>query len=135
MPSETTEWAMGSQTVLRRKVAHGKTARGHGHRGLRRHGPRLGLDSGATGLRRQVKGKLSRTRDGGQTWATIYPDRTLQKFLARGNNVVELHLLSDRLGWAVLREADVKKPLSQRATTLLKTVDGGRTWTCIQPNS
>lgn len=87
------------------------------------------------GARTPVRGKLSRTRDGGQTWTIINPDRTLRELLSRGDNIVELNFVSKRVGWAVLRGPDVNKPLSQRATTLLKTVDGGYTWTCIHPSS
>lgn len=76
-----------------------------------------------------VVGKLYRTTDGGRTWRTIPLDKALEELLRTGMDVVQLDFVTDKVGWALLRETDLKKADNERLTRLLKTVDGGYSWT------
>lgn len=91
-------------------------------------------DSGSTA---PVKGMLYSTNDGGQRWKTIIPDQTLQEFLEKGQDIQQLDFVTDKIGWALLKGPQVllKSPdhPNPPPTTLLKTSDGGRTWTPIVP--
>jgi photosystem II stability/assembly factor-like uncharacterized protein len=60
---------------------------------------------------------LYRTDDGGKHWMQLSPS-------ANFKNIAQLDFVSDTIGWAI----STKAPAS---STLLKTVDGGRTWTPI----
>lgn len=78
-----------------------------------------------------LKGYLYHTADGGQTWEAIGPDHVLQSFLQKGDDIVELNFVTKSYGWLLLREPDATRSLNQGITRLLKTVDGGHTWTFI----
>lgn len=54
--------------------------------------------------------KLSRTTDGGKTWRTIPLDKALEELLRSGMDVVQLDFVTDKVGWALLRETNMKKP-------------------------
>lgn len=85
-----------------------------------------------------VKGTLYRTTDGGKTWGAISPDPTLQEYLDNRQNIEQLDFVTDQTGWALLRGPEVllKAPPDHpnpRPTALLKTTDGGQTWSAIYP--
>jgi|GEM_PF-756213 len=88
-----------------------------------------------TGSTAPVKGMLYRTGDGDQNWTTIRPDQTLQEFLEKGQDIQQLEFVTDKIGWALLKGPQKKAPThpNHRPTTLLKTSDGGRTWTYLEP--
>lgn len=90
-------------------------------------------DSGSTA---SVKGTLYSTNDGGETWKTIIPDQALQEFLEKGQDIQQLDFVTDKIGWALLKGPQVllKTPEHPNPppTTLLKTTDGGRTWTLLE---
>lgn len=75
-----------------------------------------------SGSKVPVKGILYRTDDGGQTWKAI--SRSLEDCLIHGENVVQLDFVDDKYGWAVAQDWRNK-------TQLLKTTDGGITWTVL----
>lgn len=69
-----------------------------------------------------ARGILYRTDDGGQTWKAI--SKSLEDYLMHGENVVQLDFVDDEYGWAVAQDWRNK-------TQLLKTTDGGETWTAL----
>jgi photosystem II stability/assembly factor-like uncharacterized protein/tetratricopeptide (TPR) repeat protein len=69
-----------------------------------------------------VKGMLSRTDDGGQTWKPV--SKSLENYLTHGENIGQLDFVDDEYGWAVAQDW-------RNETQLLKTVDGGETWTAL----
>ncbi|MFL5662230.1 MAG: WD40/YVTN/BNR-like repeat-containing protein, partial [Ktedonobacteraceae bacterium] len=60
---------------------------------------------------------LYSTGDGGNHWTKLSPGGSFK-------NIVQLDFISDTVGWAISSTAPA-------SSTLLKTVDGGRTWTTI----
>ena len=60
------------------------------------------------------------TSDGGQRWTKIMPKITTNRI----STFTHLDFVSDEIGWATGSADD-------HPTVLLKTVDGGRTWTEI----
>jgi photosystem II stability/assembly factor-like uncharacterized protein len=74
-----------------------------------------------------VKGRLSRTTDGGRTWTGIAPDQTLQLCLDQGMNINQLDFIDSSTGWALLLS-------NNGADQLLKTMDGGDRWTSVYPD-
>lgn len=76
-------------------------------------------DSGSTA---PVKGELYRTRDGGQSWTPINPDQNLSQYLQEGFDVAQLDFVTDQVGWALLWSP------GGRESKVLKTADGGDTW-------
>jgi photosystem II stability/assembly factor-like uncharacterized protein len=69
-----------------------------------------------------VKGILYRTDDGGQTWKPI--SKSLEDYLTHGERIIQLDFVDDEYGWAVTQNL-------QNKTQLLKTTDGGETWTAL----
>jgi photosystem II stability/assembly factor-like uncharacterized protein len=69
-----------------------------------------------------VKGILYRTDDGGQTWEQISMKKSLEDYLIHGERLVQLDFVDDEYGWAVAQDWHNK-------TQILKTTDGGETWT------
>ena len=59
---------------------------------------------------------LYRTSDGGQQWVKLSPDTSFKQ-------VTSLDFVSSTLGWAISEQG--------QNTFLLKTTDGGETWTPI----
>ena len=47
--------------------------------------------------------------------------KSLEEYLTRGEDIVQLDFVDDEYGWAIARDRD-------HLTQLLKTTDGGRTW-------
>ncbi|OLN28952.1 WD40/YVTN/BNR-like repeat-containing protein [Desulfosporosinus metallidurans] len=80
-----------------------------------------------TGSTAPVNGKLYHTSNGGKTWSETNPDKTLQELLQKGQNIMELDFADCKIGWVLVRSKD------SSPNTLLKTTDGGNTWTRIYP--
>ncbi|NPV69883.1 MAG: hypothetical protein HPY55_04425 [Firmicutes bacterium] len=91
-------------------------------------------DSGSTA---PVKGCLYRTVDGGRSWAEIAPDEALGKLLQDGYAVEQVDFVTEKAGWILLSVPRLlpKSPEhpNPRATVLLRTVNGGYTWSPIEP--
>jgi hypothetical protein len=60
---------------------------------------------------------LYSTGDGGNHWTKLSPNGSFK-------NIVQLDFISDTVGWAISSTAPA-------SSSLLKTVDGGQTWTTI----
>ena len=60
---------------------------------------------------------LYSTADGGKRWLKLSPGAIFK-------NIAQLDFVSDKVGWAISQT-------TSQASSLLKTVDGGRTWTTI----
>jgi photosystem II stability/assembly factor-like uncharacterized protein len=60
---------------------------------------------------------LYSTDNGGDHWMKLFPNKSFK-------NIAQLDFISDKVGWAISSTAST-------SSTLLKTVDGGRTWTTI----
>jgi len=69
-----------------------------------------------------VKGTLYRTADGGASWRPVNAEKSLEEYLTHGEDIVQLEFVDGEYGWAVARDG-------HNLTQLLKTTDGGRTWT------
>lgn len=80
-----------------------------------------------TGSTDPVKGRLYRTWDGGNAWTAIDPDDNLAKYLQKGLDVARLDFVTSRIGWALLWASGSSK------SELLRTTDGGNTWTGMEP--
>lgn len=65
---------------------------------------------------------VSLSRDGGQNWTPIPPDSTLKSAL----NIDTIQFVSETMGWASGRDR-------QKFPLLLKTVDGGQSWSVAHP--
>ena len=72
-----------------------------------------------------VKGTLYRTDDGGASWRPVNAEKSLEEYLTRGEDIVQLDFVDDEYGWAIARDRD-------HLTQLLKTTDGGRTWNATE---
>ena len=72
-----------------------------------------------------VKGTLYRTDDGGASWRPVNAEKSLEEYLTRGEDIVQLDFVDDEYGWAIARDRD-------HLTQLLKTTDGGRTWNAAE---
>jgi hypothetical protein len=70
----------------------------------------------------RVTGGLNHTEDGGLTWQRVLTDDGLAARLKQREDVVQLDFVDSDCGWALVREGN------GRATRLLQTTDGGRTW-------
>jgi len=57
------------------------------------------------------------TADGGETWQSVVPNRSLQ-------GVTQLDFVSPKVGFAIL-------PRYQEGDILLRTTDGGHTWSTV----
>ena len=80
-----------------------------------------------TGSTAPVQGKLYHTIDGGKTWSEISPDKTLQELLQKGQNIMDLDFADNKTGWVLVSSKDTSPNI------LLKTTDGGNTWTRVYP--
>jgi photosystem II stability/assembly factor-like uncharacterized protein len=60
---------------------------------------------------------LYSTDNGGNHWMKLFSNKSFK-------NIAQLDFISDKVGWAISSTAST-------SSTLLKTVDGGRTWTTI----
>jgi len=60
---------------------------------------------------------LYSTADGGKRWLKLSPAAVFK-------NIAQLDFVSDKVGWAI-------SLTTSQASSLLKTIDGGRTWTTI----
>lgn len=60
---------------------------------------------------------LYSTDNGGNHWMKLFPNKSFK-------NIAQLNFISDKVGWAISSTAST-------SSTLLKTVDGGRTWITI----
>jgi hypothetical protein len=65
------------------------------------------------------------TSDGAATWAEIKPDDVLTRLLQGGYEVEQLSFCDSTNGWGLLRTGNA----NNATYWLLKTVDGGRSWT------
>ncbi len=72
-----------------------------------------------------VKGILYRTHDGGGSWEPVGTGTTLEQYLTRGEDIVQLDFVDDQYGWAIARDG-------HNLTQLLLTTDGGETWSAVQ---
>jgi photosystem II stability/assembly factor-like uncharacterized protein len=72
-----------------------------------------------------TKGTLYRTDDGGTTWNSVKPERSMEQYLTHGENIVQLQFVDDECGWALARYSDDR-------TELLHTRDGGQTWYLLE---
>ncbi|MFZ5815955.1 MAG: hypothetical protein ACOY93_11700 [Bacillota bacterium] len=81
------------------------------------------------GTKAPIAGQLHLTADGGESWAIAEPDPTLQGLLDKGYNIGRLDFVTPETGWALLTAPGPYPP------RLLRTTDGGRTWTILQPTS
>ena len=59
--------------------------------------------------------------DGGASGRPVNAEKSLEEYLTRGEDIVQLDFVDDEYGWAIARDRD-------HLTQLLKTTDGGRTW-------
>lgn len=62
------------------------------------------------------------TNDGGRQWTEVRPN----KFFA---DITQLDFISRNVGWAVRNTDPFGGGARQASPSLLKTLDGGRTWT------
>jgi photosystem II stability/assembly factor-like uncharacterized protein len=83
-------------------------------------------DSPTASANAPVKGKLYHTADGGKTWTGIEPVQNLKHFLDQGLNIMQLDFINSKTGWALLISNDGQ-------LQLLKTTDGGDSWTSVYP--
>jgi len=89
--------------------------------------------------------QLRATQDAGSNWTTVSVDWSQVDPLAgtQGNAILgpgQLAFVSERVGWAILHSDHVwgltpygKPEGSATADALVKTADGGRTWTLLHP--
>ncbi len=78
-----------------------------------------------TGSTAPVKGTLFRTGDAGLSWKPVGTGKSLEQYLAHGEDIVQLDFVDDECGWAIARDR-------HNLTQLLHTTDGGETWSAIQ---
>jgi photosystem II stability/assembly factor-like uncharacterized protein len=78
-----------------------------------------------TGSTAPVKGILFRTDDGGISWKAVGTGKGLERYLTRGEDIVQLDFVDGEYGWAIARNR-------HNLTQLLHTTDGGETWRAIQ---
>ncbi|MGH2425550.1 MAG: WD40/YVTN/BNR-like repeat-containing protein [bacterium] len=69
-------------------------------------------------------GVLHMTSDGGRRWTTIRPGPLFA-------DVIQLNFVSPKVGWAVRNTDPYSGGSKQISPFLLKTVDGGRTWSPV----
>lgn len=74
-----------------------------------------------------AKGKFCHTSDGGKTWSEISPDNTLKELLQQGQNIMEVDFFDSKTGWMLVASRNAS------SNTLLKTTDGGSSWTRVYP--
>ena len=76
----------------------------------------------STGSTAPVKGTLYRTDDGGASWKPMKAEKSMEDYLTHGEDIVRLDFVDDDYGWSIARDG-------HNLTQLLKTTDGGVTWT------
>ncbi len=65
---------------------------------------------------------LYRTEDGGVSWKPTGTEKGLEQYLTQGEDIVQLEFVDGEYGWAVAHDG-------HNLTQLLKTTDGGSSWT------
>ncbi|MGH7980795.1 MAG: hypothetical protein ACREE6_15565, partial [Limisphaerales bacterium] len=73
-----------------------------------------------------ARGTLYRTVDGAERWTAVNMKESLENYLTRGQSIIQLDFVDDAYGWAIAQDW-------RNQTQLLKTTDGGETWTMETP--
>lgn len=81
---------------------------------------------------------VAATRDGGRVFVTRGPGRTVQEIAPNGlpAGLVDLDFAAGQVGWALVQTGECPPGLKTGCATisqLLKTNDGGQTWTILNP--